>query len=290
MVSRFANLIGRQAPLLLRAFAGTLLLAGCAALPTAFVPEHDTPSFHGMSALVAEAPGRPLHVLLVHGMGTPQPYGFDAFIAALAGRFGLAQIPPHDPGPQWQGCYKRATAAQPALVTPPPDVIDVQSAAPENQARLYTYDFGPPGSDQTALTVSYLLWTPLTESVKCRLETEDASAPQKQALADFAKDFIDDKLADAVLYGGAYREKVMRPSLQGALCRVTGGTWTGGKCVPHGADYRDPTVIITHSLGGYMIMDAIQNELRGRCELSGASFVATRRPPKRSSKTRRSST
>ena len=163
------------------------------------------------------------------------------------------------------------TPAQPALVTPPPDVIDVQGAAPENQARLYTYDFGPPGSDQTALTVSYLLWTPLTEGVKCRLETEDDSAPPKQALADFAKDFIDDKLADAVLYSGTYRQKVIRPSLQGALCKVTGGTWIGGKCVQHAAGYRDPTVIITHSLGGYMIMDAIQNEMR--CEVSGDRAV-----------------
>ena len=189
-----------------------------------------------------------------------------------------SQISHSTPEAQYQGCYKRATPAQPALLTPPPDVIDVQGAAPENQARLYTYDFGPPGSDRTALTVSYLLWTPLTESVKCRLEDEDASAPPKQELADFAKDFIDDKLADAVLYSGSYRQKVIRPSLQGALCTVTGGTWTQGKCDQHAAEYRDPTVIITHSLGGYMIMDAIQNELRGRCEANGDRVAATRTP------------
>ena len=214
----------------------------------------------------------------IHGMGTPQPYGFDAFIATLAGRFGYVQRPPTKPEAQYQGCYKRVTAAKPALATPPPDVIDIPDAAPENQARLYTYDFAPPGSDKAALTVSYLLWTPLTESVKCRLEVEDASAPQKQAFADFAKDFIDDKLADALLYGGAYRQRVVRPSLQGALCKVTGGTWTGGKCDQRAADYRDSTVIITHSLGGYMIMDAIQDELRGLCEVNGDRVAATRTP------------
>jgi hypothetical protein len=255
-----------------------LLLAGCAALPTPFVPEKDTSSFHGMSALFDDAPGRPLHVLLIHGMGTPQPYGFDAFIATLAGRFGYVQRPPPKPEAQYQGCYKGVTAAEPALATPPPDVIDIPDAAPENQARLYTYDFAPPGSDKAALTVSYLLWTPLTESVKCRLEDEDASAPQKHSFADFAKDFIDDKLADALLYGGTYRQRVVRPSLQGALCKVTGGTWTGGKCDQHAADYRDPIVIITHSLGGYMIMDAIQDELRGRCEVNGDRVAATRTP------------
>ena len=248
------------------------LLAGCAALPNPVVPEQDTQSFPGMSDVAAEAPGRPLHVLLVHGMGTPQPYGFDAFIASIAGRFGLAQIPPQDRGPQWQGCYKRVTPAQPALITPAAERIDIPYAAPENQARLYTYDFGPPGSDRRTLTVSYLLWTPLTESVKCRLEDEDASAPPKQAFADFAKDFIDDKLADAVLYSGSYRLRVLRLSLQGALCKVTGGKWTDGKCATHAPDYRDPTVIITHSLGGYMMMDAIQSDLH--CEAMPNGSVA----------------
>ena len=54
----------------------------------------DRPSFDGMNALVGEeTPERPLHVLLVHGMGTPTPNRFDPFIASLAGRFGLVQIP-----------------------------------------------------------------------------------------------------------------------------------------------------------------------------------------------------
>ena len=95
-----------------------------------------------------------------------------------------------------------------------------------------------------------------------RSREEDDSAPPKQAFAAFAKDFIDDKLADALLYAGSYRKEVIRPSVQGALCKITEGTWDPGrkKCTP-GA-YHDPTVIITHSLGGYMLMDAIQDELR----------------------------
>ena len=43
--------------------------------------------------LRAEMPSRPLHVLFVHGMGTPAPYAFEAFIRSLADRFGLVQIP-----------------------------------------------------------------------------------------------------------------------------------------------------------------------------------------------------
>jgi hypothetical protein len=235
------------------------LLAGCAAMPTPVVLNETT--FKGMYAVAEEAPGRPLHVLLVHGMGTPQPNGFDAFIASLAGRFGLVQIPPAELEPQWQGCHQE-TPAQPMLLQPKPQAIGNTAAAPENLAQLYTYDFAPSPNAKPTLTVSYLLWAPLTAQIKCGLETEDNGAPQKQAFAAFAKDFIDDKLADALLYAGTYRKEVIRPSVQGALCKVAGGTWDPDhrKCAL--GDYHDPTVIITHSLGGYMLMDAIQAELR----------------------------
>ena len=194
-------------------------------------------------------------------MGTPTPNGFDPFIASLAGRFGLVQVRPDKVEPQWQSCHNDP-AAQPTLMQPLPEPIDNPAAAPQNQALLYTYNFAPRQTDPPQLTVSYLLWAPLTAEVKCRLETEDDSAPQKQAFAAVAKDFIDDKLADALLYAGSYRKEVIRPSVQGALCKVTGGIWHGDTrtCTP--GDYNDPTAIITHSLGGYMLMDSIQAELR----------------------------
>jgi hypothetical protein len=237
-------------------------LAGCAALPTPVVLNGDASTFQGMTALAEEAPGRPLHVLLVHGMGTPTPNGFDSFIASLASRFGLVQLPPDKIEPQWQSCHNDP-AAQPTLRQPAPEPIDNPAAAPQNQALLYTYEFAPRQTDPPQLTVSYLLWAPLTAEVKCALETEDTSAPQKQIFAAVAKDFIDDKLADALLYAGSYRKEVIRPSVQGALCKVTGGKWDGGArtCAPAPNDYHDPTAIITHSLGGYMLMDSIQAEL-----------------------------
>ena len=83
-------------------------LTGCAALPTPVVL--DTDSFQGMTALVgddASAP-KPLHVLVVHGMGTPAPYQFEGFIKSLADRFALVQIPPPETGsPSRRGVIRR---------------------------------------------------------------------------------------------------------------------------------------------------------------------------------------
>ena len=236
------------------------LLTACSALPTSVVL--DETSFKGMSALLSsEVPRRPLHVLIVHGMGTPAPYEFEGFIRSLADRFGLVQIPPSATEPQPQGCYP-ATPAQAALAHPVPRLIAIEGVPESASAQLYTYAFAPARDDRPSLTVSYLLWAPLTESIKCDLAAEEKDAPPRQAFADFAKDFIDNKLADAVLYGGTYRELVMRPSVQAALCLCDPRQASpDGKSCRHG-DYDEPTVIITHSLGGYMMMDAIDDELR----------------------------
>ncbi len=204
-------------------------------------------------------------------MGTPAPYAFEAFIRSLADRFGLVQIPPSVPEPQPQGCYS-VQPTQEALIHPPPRQIVIDGVPTEAQAQLYTYAFAPAASDRPTLTVSYLLWTPLTESIKCDLAAEDSEAPPKQAFAAFAKDFIDDKLGDAVLYAGAYRETVMRPSVQAGLCLMINGKPSRDGKTCRSADYDEKTVIITHSLGGYMLMDAVDDELRR--EKAGAAKSA----------------
>jgi hypothetical protein len=257
-----------------------LALTGCSALPTPVVLDYGaTHTVEGMSALVrAEVPSQPLHVLIVHGMGTPQPYAFEAFIRSLSDRFGLVQIPPPKPEPQPQGCYQVAPA-QEALIHPTPTPIVINGVPPQAQAQLYTYDFGATPSGPPKLTVSYLLWTPLTESIKCGLANEDNDegdkVPSKQAFAAFAKDFIDDKLGDAVLYSGTYRESVMRPSMQATLCLMIHGSPSRDGKTCGSPNYNEKTVIITHSLGGYMLMDAIDDELRR--EKAGAAKSAARK-------------
>jgi hypothetical protein len=253
------------------AVSAILLLTACTALPT---PVLDQESFQGMSALVpAATPARPLHVLILHGMGTPAPYEFEGFIQSFAERLRLVQRPPDSTELQLPGCYP-ATPAAPALIHPRPEPIHIDGVPAQDWAQPYTYSFGPTPGGPPTLKVSYLLWAPLTEDIKCKLAKDDDKAPEKQAFASFARDFIDNKLGDVVLYGGTFRDNVMRPSVQAALCDVTGGTPSpdGKRCVP--GPYNDPTVIITHSLGGYMLMDAIDYELRTeKCD-TGAGITA----------------
>ncbi len=241
------------------------LLAACSALPTPAVLDQN--SFDGMSALVSSnnAPARPLHIFMIHGIGTTTPDQFEGFIAAFANRLHLVQILPPSSELQHTGCPE-ATAASSTLVRLDPAPIKITGVPPCAWAQLYTYDFAsaadvsyPP---TPLLKVSFLLWAPLTAEIKSTA-LEEKGAPPRQEFAYLAKDvFIDKYLADVVLYGGTYRENVMRPSVQAALCLVTGGkpSPNGKTCQP--SVYNDPTVIITHSLGGYMLMDAVDDELR----------------------------
>jgi hypothetical protein len=236
------------------------LLTACSTLES---PVLDQASFQGMSALASAATEkRPLEVLIIHGIGTPAPYQFEGFIQSIAQRLHLVQVPFGPSAPQNSSCYPTDPAPA-ALFHPAPTPISITGVVPnEDRAELYTYSFGPSPDGPVTLKVNYLLWAPLTERIKCNLAKDDDKAPPKQAFANFARDFIDNKLGDVVLYGGTFRDNVMRPSVQSALCLVTGGTPidNGKKCTP--GLYNNPTVIITHSLGGYMLMDAIDYELR----------------------------
>jgi hypothetical protein len=242
------------------------LLAACSALPTPV--GLDETSFDGMNALVeGGAPPRPLHILAVHGMGTKTPDQFEGFILALANRLRLVQVL----GPFPESKYPRCPGAigSPSMhVRPTPAPITISGVPSDAWAQLYTYNFAAVIGDscRPALTISFLLWAPLTKDIKNEVVLEENGAPPKQEFADVAKGFIEGYLGDVVLYGGAYRDNVMRPSVQKALCLVTRGKPSddGKSCTP--GPYNDPTIIITHSLGGYMLIDTIGNELHDNCD------------------------
>jgi hypothetical protein len=74
-----------------------------------------------------------------------------------------------------------------------------------------------------------------------------------------AKQFEQDNLADVVLYGGEYRD-VLRPVMERALCVFVGGTPDQiNPRICTAGDANVPTATITHSLTGYMLMDAMSD-------------------------------
>ena len=170
----------------------------------------DQASFQGMSALASAATEeRPLEVLIIHGMGTPAPYQFEGFHpvdrAAASPRSGpvrtlgttefqLLSDGPGICGPlsshanadqHYRGCSGRRSrcSSTPIVLVP----------APTDRSRL-------------RLTLSSLGAPDRTHQMRsCQGRRQ---APPKQAFANFARDFIDNKLGDVVLYGGTFRDNV----------------------------------------------------------------------------------
>jgi hypothetical protein len=258
-----------------------LLVSACASTPE--VIPADANAFKGLATFLPNAlqdaatPARPLRVLLIHGMGTATANDFDPFILALAGRLGLTQIPPQCAPPPAASCV---SPTAPPLMTPIGYPIDIPGVPDADRALVYTYRFaataqGPRDAAPPAMTISYLLWSPLTATIKCDSLDETTCPeqseklklePKRQWFAGVAKDFIDDKLADVVLYLGKYGGRALRPTVESALCHLSGGRPTNGgrNCDNDNqsiAENQPPTVIITHSLGGYMLIDAIHDEL-----------------------------
>jgi hypothetical protein len=139
------------------------------------------------------------------------------------------------------------------LIVPAPKRLKVPNTTLE--AKFYTYYFHNADNTRT-MQVSFLLWVPLTYNLKMTPTMSEQGHPSQAFLTGFAKGFIQTHLGDVVLYGGAYRVP-MRAAVEQAMCYFINGEpdITGHHCAHADANAR--TVIITHSLGGYMLMDAI---------------------------------
>jgi hypothetical protein len=228
----------------------------------------DANSFQGITSIgggfaggvnTISAGSTPIRMLIIHGMGTASEGEYDTFMLEIAGKFGLAQTPPVRetlPPP----CGEPVAPPAPGLTRPQPIRIDIAGVPADDQARLYTYDFASGGGTAPALTISYLLWSPLTCQIKSAPRLREKGHPPWQVVTSAAKDFIDDKFGDVVLYIGDYRAAVMRPSVEKALCLFVGGQPGGGDdcALPQATS---PSIVVTHSLGSYMLMDAIDDEL-----------------------------
>lgn len=231
-----------------------LFLAGCLAAPLVIPVDTEPPQpgplkLAGITTKSGIPPNQNLRVFFVHGMGTKPtpPDGYCALatlIIGLATSLKLHQLPV----PEQHGACG-------TLIVPTPIYIPVRPPT-SLTAELYTFNFAA-SDDQPLVQFSFLLWEPLVDPI--RLTLAESNHPPWAALTTFAKGFIQTHLSDVVLYGGTYRE-VMRPAVEKALCYFVGGQPDptdplGRAC--NGGDPRPETVLVTHSLGGYMLMDAI---------------------------------
>jgi hypothetical protein len=184
-----------------------------------------------------------IRILFIHGMGTQPGCYADTLLLHLtkALRTPLQILPP-------DGTIEPC----PNFALPKPIPIPAPDA--EHTALLYRYDFTGGGRQ---LTFMYLRWSTLTMTPKDTLAEPDH--PDRAILSDLVKSFEQDYLADVVLYGGQYRD-VIRPAMERALCRfVDGVPDQSDPRLCDGGEANIPTAIITHSLAGYMLMDAMSD-------------------------------
>lgn len=191
----------------------------------------------------------PLRILLIHGMGTglyppDGPCALSSVIEGLANSLRMSV--------QSTVVRRDDTMCGP-LVVPEPRFIKVQNTPLE--AKFYTYRFHD-ATDTHKMQVSFLLWAPLTYDLKMTPIMSERGHPPWAWLTQFSKSFIQTHLGDVVLYGGTYRVAI-RAAVEQAMCYFINGSpdITGHHCTGGHKDAR--SVIITHSLGGYMLMDAI---------------------------------
>jgi hypothetical protein len=233
----------------------TGLMAGCVPATTE-IPS--SPTFPGVLSpgVWPDAP-TDLRVFFVPGMGIQDRGDADGLIAGLAKRFGLVQAYPDQidnrPDPN---------DMNPRFVRPKPTFIPYAPYTPA-PAELYVYNFVRPSTDAksafNSMQFAFLLWSPTTTKFKYG-DLAEHGYPSRAWINDLAKQFIQTHISDPVLYIGTYR-KVLRWIVEDALCRfIGGGSGTRDVCssatLP-ATDHTPPTILIGHSQGSYMIMDAL---------------------------------
>jgi len=220
-------------------------LAGCLATPSVISVNSSPPpaKLDGILTRTTAPPAEPIRIFLTHGMGT----GIDEYCALATAIAGLAHVLHVRQQPVAQPF---GTCGNLAVPTPRPIAVTGTSEI----AQLFTLDFEGNGNARL-VQFSFLLWAPLTAPIKGTLD--ETNHPSWAALTALSKSFFQTHLSDVVLYGGTYR-RVMRAAVEKALCFFVGGTPDDNDAtICNGGTSDEETVLITHSLGGYMLFDAI---------------------------------
>lgn len=200
------------------------VLSACATPYRPTVVVHDSATFPGIASIVAQASGRPVDVLLVHGMCTHDRGWAERQIDRITGI-----VEDHAPVP--------------AISATPPRVQVV-----ERTRRL------------AGGTVRFhaLVWSPLTAGLKHQLDFDmtgkptDCTAageckPKRASLNGYVKDnLLNDCLSDAVIYQGE-----SHVAIRDAMVR------TISQVLDNNPDSEAPLVVVTESLGSKMLFDAL---------------------------------
>jgi hypothetical protein len=267
----------------------TGLIAGCVPATTE-IPSN--PTFPGMLSpdVWPDAP-TDLRVFFVPGMGIQDRGDADGLMAGLAKRLSLVPKTIDDPNqidnrpdPNDMNLYH--------FVRPKPTFVPYDPTYTQAPAELYVYNFVTPPGNPTkpafnSMQFAFLLWSPTTAKFKYG-DLAEYGHPSRAWANDWAKQFIQTRISDPILYIGTYR-KILRGIVEDALCRFIGG----------GSDRQDacssitlsmesktpPTILIGHSQGSYMIMDALtdladsdQRNAYGRAKqaVAHATFISAK--------------
>ena len=226
-------------------FGLCLFLISCSTLPLTIRPVNPPVApadFLGVTDLPEASGSDRIRILFIHGIGEHTACDPDTLLRHLSKALNVAIEVPSTIQPG-TNC---------AIPAPAPTPVPGHNA--QDTALLYRYDLA---SERRRVTFMFLLWSPLTKIPKQSLVEPDL--PHRSLLADDVKAFEQDNLADVLLYGGKYRE-VIRPAIQRGLCLFVEGTpGASDPRICDGGETEIPTAIITHSLGGYILMDALHD-------------------------------
>ena len=214
------------------------------------------PAFAGIAPALeqqATTPGRTVKVLMIHGIGRHLPGYSGRLQDKLTAALGLDVV---------QEQYKAFT-----LSPPPPRPELNLGDQPLGTLRVNRYT-NKSGSRE--LLFYELTWSTITDPTKAILayDTTSEYAYHRATLNRVAKEFINSHIPDPIIYTGDTHQKILVAVTQ-SLCWMSSGDWdalpTGGqqRCNALEGDKarhirEDTLVIITHSLGSRIAMDALQ--------------------------------
>lgn len=227
--------------------AVSLIVAGCATMttPSPTCPDGGKCEFAGLAESLNGS--ETLHVLVVHGMGSPEVGWSRSLVNEISREL-------------------RLTAVGGGGVRRIPNEDDKDCNA---QAILAIRRFTDPSGDRQML-VYEVTWSPIVDELKEALRYDsdpERAAPRARLNRSLKKHLINERLADPVLYVG-YRRKAMQYPVRFTLCQILGGTPWGEECAFSGGDIvgryghralgaRDKLAIITYSLGSRLTFDAL---------------------------------